>query len=168
MKRIFFLLSIFALLIPAACKPTEKGYKSAYDAALNKRQAALDAIDAQIPAHELQEVDGMQIKTIDGVKVFLMNQRLTPLEDSGVDMENYNVAVGAYKMITNCKAQVEALREEGFRAFVAQDADGMFYSIAGSFKFVNEAAKFYSGFKKSAKRVYVGLHNDPVIIYSPN
>ena len=56
-------LLIFALLILlfTGCKPTEKGYKAAYDTALGKRESAYKELDANIPDGRLQEVDGAQL-----------------------------------------------------------------------------------------------------------
>lgn len=159
--------ALLAIILFAGCKPTEKGYQSAYDAALSKRQAALADIDVNLPAGELQEVDGMQLKEIDGVKVYLMSQRLKPTEEGLTLPGSYNVAVGSYKMITNCRAQAEALKKEKYDAFPALGADDMYFTIAGSFANLSEAVKFYELYRQNPSRVYVGLHNAPLIIFSP-
>ncbi|MCH5225592.1 MAG: membrane lipoprotein lipid attachment site-containing protein [Muribaculaceae bacterium] len=165
MKKLFFLI-VGALLL-SGCKPTEKGYKSAYDAALNKRQESLADIDVKLPEGALQEFDGMELKEINGTKVYVTNQRLKPAVENFKLPGSYNVAVGAYKMITNCKAQSEVLKEEGFEAFPAENSEGMFYTIVGSFQKLEEAVATYEKYQKGKNRVYVGLHGAPVIIYSP-
>ena len=149
------------------CKPTEKGYKTAYDAALNKRQAAMADIDVKLSEGDFQQVDGAQLKEVDGVKVYVLNQRITPVDKDSSLPGNYNVAIGTYKMITNCRSQVADLKSEGFNAFEAKEPEGMYYSIAGSFDSLDEAVKFYQDYKKGKNRVYVGLPSTPVIIYSP-
>lgn len=154
-------------LLAVSCKPTEKGYKAAYDAALNKREAAAAEIDVNLPEGALQNYDGPQLKDIDGKQVYLLNTRLKPVEFVETLPGNYNIAVGTYKMITNSKAQSETLRQEGFEAFPAKTTDGMYYTIAGSFDDRKEAIEFYDNYKKKKDRVYVGLPNAPVIIYSP-
>ena len=165
MKKSFLIILSFVFLM--SCKPTEKGYKAAYDAALGKREAALADIDVNLPEGALQQVDGPQLKEIDGVKVYLLNQRIRP-EEKGMKLAGpYNVAIGTYKMDTNCKAQVAALKEEGFDAFAAKDIDGMYYTIAGSFPELSEAVKFYQKYQSGKDRVYIGLPKAPVIIYSP-
>lgn len=155
------------LFASTSCKPTEKGYRNAYDAALNKRQSTLGDLDVNISPDEIQEIDGMQLKTVDGVKVWVLNTRITPVNEEMKLPGNYNVAVGYYKMITNCQAQAEALKEEGMQAFPAKDSEGDYYTIAGSFQFLKEAVKFDLEYQKRKNSVYVGLHNAPVIIYSP-
>lgn len=164
LKILIFLITLTAL---TGCKPTEKNYKSAYDAALGKREAAMADIDVNIPEGTLQQVDGPQLKEVDGVKVYLLNRRLKP-EGEGISLPaRYNVAVGTYKMNTNCIAQSVALKEEGFQAFAAKDSEGEYYTIAGSFPTLTEAVTFYKKYEAGKNRVYVGLPSAPVIILSP-
>ena len=167
MKHLLIILSLSALFCVSSCKPTEKGYKAAYDAALGKREAAKADIDVDLPEGELQEFDGPQLKEVDGIKVYVLNERLRPVEDGQNLPGNYNVAVGKYKMITNCRAQAEALKTEGYEAFTAKTMGEMFYTIAGSFSTLSEAVKFSEKYKSGKDRVFVGLPHAPVIIYSP-
>lgn len=166
MKEIFLLLLLFSLLL-SSCKPTEKGYKAAYDAALGKREAVKSDLGVDLPEGTFQSVDGPQLKDVDGKKVYVLNQRIKPSIDGMSLPGKYNVAVGSYKMITNCKAQAEALQNEGYEAFPAQESDGVFYTVAASFQEMSDAVKFYEKYKESKDRVYVGLPGSPVIIYSP-
>lgn len=165
MRKYIILLALPFLFV--ACKPTEKGYKSAYDAALGKREAVKTDLDVNLPEGRLQEVDGPQLKEINGVKVYILNQRIYKADDSGKLPGNFNVAVGSYKMGTNCKAQVESLKEKGLEAFPAKNAEEMYYTIAGSFINMNEAVDFYKQYISDKNHVYVGLPDAPVIIYSP-
>lgn len=164
MKKIYLFLLLPVLI---ACKPTEKGYQAAYDAALNKREQAKADIDVKVGDQVLQQVDGPQLKQVDGVDVYLLNSRLTPADFVMKLPENYNVAIGKYKMITNCKAQAEMLLSDGYHAFPAKDTEGAFYTIAGSFATLSEAVKFSQEYQKKKGRTYVGLPSAPVIIYSP-
>ena len=166
MNKTFFLIALLFIFL-TSCKPTEKGYKAAYDAALGKREAVRTDIDSNNAVSEVQQVDGAQLKEVDGIKVFVLNQRIKPAEEGQTLPGNYNVAVGSYKMITNCRSQSLALKEEGYEAFPAREPDGMYYTIAGSFPTLSEAVKFYENYRKSKNRVYVGLPDSPVIIYSP-
>ena len=167
MKRKYFICLGLFLLLFVACKPTEKNYKSAYDAALGKRQAALAEIDVNLPEGAIQQVDGPQLKEVDGVKVFVQNQVIRPAEEGKSLPGSYNVAVGLFKMITNSQAQSQALQDEGLDAFPAKDPEGNCYTIAGSFPSLKEAVNFYQKYKSGKNRVYVGLPDSPVIIYSP-
>ena len=150
-----------------SCKPTEKNYKAAYDAALGKREASTADMDLNLPEVAIQQFDGPQLKEVDGHKVYVLNKRIRPLEQNLSLPGSYNVAVGTYKMSTNANAQSEALREEGFDAFAAKDVEGMHYTIVGSFPTLSEAVQFSEKYKKGKNRVYVGFPDSPVIIYSP-
>lgn len=163
----FIVVAIGLTLLLTGCKPTEKNYKSAYDAALGKREAALADLNANMDEVEFQQVDGPQLKEVDGVKVYVLNQRLAPADFVMEMPEEYNVAVGMYKMITNCKAQAEQMLANGYHAFPAKDVDGLYYTVAGSFPTLSEAVKFYQKYQQGKDRVYVGLPGAPVIIYSP-
>ena len=161
------LYSVAFIIILTGCKPTEQGYKAAYDAALNKREAASSDLDVTLPPGAIQSVDGPQQKEIDGITVYLDNKRITPIESDSKLKYHYNVAIGVYKMPTNCKAQSETLKLDGYDAFAAKDSEGNYYTIAASFPTLSEAVKFYNEFKKDKNRIYVGLPDAPVIIYSP-
>ncbi|MCH5229649.1 MAG: hypothetical protein J1F12_06630 [Muribaculaceae bacterium] len=168
MRKIIPFLALFALLCTlTGCKPTEKNYKSAYDAALNKREAAKVEIDITIPDAKFQQVDGPQLKEVDGVQVYVLNQRINPVKEGEKLPGQYNVAIGTYKMSTNCMAQAEALCSEGYLAFPAKEPDGMYFTIAGSFPSLSEAVAFYRKYQEGKNRVYVGLPDSPVIIFSP-
>ena len=156
---------LFMLLI--GCKPTEKGYKAAYDAALSKREEANKDIEVDTKIGEVQQIDGPSLKTIDGKSIYLLNKRIKPVELHENLPGNYNVAVGCYKMITNCKSQSEDLRDEGMDAFASKTTGDEYYTIIGSFDNLQDAIKLYEKYKSNSKRVYVGLPNSPIIIYSP-
>lgn len=167
MKKFIQVITLLIAVILPSCKPTEKGYKTAYDAALGKREAARADIDVNLPEGALQQVDGPQLKEVDGVKVYILNQRIKPAEGNITLPGSYNVAVGMYKMNTNSKAQAAALKEDGYEAFSAEDAEGIFYTIAASFQNLSEAVKFYQKYQSGKNKVYVGLPGAPVIIFSP-
>ena len=159
--------SFLLICMLAGCKPTEKGYKAAYDAAKNKREAAIADLGVDTSNTTIQQVDGPHLRKIDGVEVFVDNLRLKRVDSTEKLPGNFNVAVASYKMPTNCKAQAKDLVNEGFDAFPAQDTTGKYYVIAGSFPTQKEALEFVSKLKENKERVYVGLSGAPVIIYSP-
>lgn len=144
------------------CKPTEKNYKAAYDAALNKRQQ-VDP-DIQIPGGTLL-VDGAPRKIlVNGDSVYISNEKLK-FEDGLEHVKHrYSVAVGSYKMLTNCSAHVSDLFSKGYEAFAAESSAGKYYAIAGSFKSLDEAASFAVSYAEREKKApFVGLPGAPVI-----
>lgn len=167
MKTYKFLICFLSVISLVGCKPTEKGYKAAYDAALGKRQAATESLDLGLPEGALMQVDGPQLKEIDGVNVYLQSDRIKPCDETQSLPGNYNVAVGSYKMITNCDSQCKDLRGEGYEAFPASDSEGNYYSIIFSTDSLQEAVKCYEQYQKRTDKSFIGLPNAPVIIYSP-
>lgn len=165
--RIAGIIAFLALM--SGCKPTEKNYKSAYDAALQKRKAAetLD-VDLVMPGQKLQSLDGPNIQIVNGDSVYVMVKRVKALEEGNANISRpYKVAVSMYKMKTNCLALTNDLKERGYEAFGVTDADGNCYVIAGSFTSLPEAALFDKQFQKKEKsHIYSGLPSAPVIIES--
>ncbi len=167
-KFLWFAGIIACLALISGCKPTEKNYKSAYDAALQKRKAA-ETIDADLvmPGQKLQSLDGPNIQIIDGDSVYVMVKRVKALEGESVNSLPYKVAVSQYKMKTNCLAQTKDLKEKGYEAFAVTDGDANCYVIAGAFVSLPEAAVFTKQFRQKEKsHVYSGLPSAPVIIES--
>lgn len=167
MKKILLFFGILSALCFTSCKPTEKGYKAAYDAAQNKREAVQADVRNQGAISELQEIDGARLQEVDGVKVYVLNRIIRPIEETDTLKGQYNVAVGSYKMATNSKAQAADLRKEHYDALAVKDAEGMYYTVAGSFPSLSEAVKFYDKYRTGKDRAYVGLPKAPVIIYTP-
>lgn len=165
-KKLSIVLLTLASMTIVGCKPTEKNYKSAYDAAVNKRQAS-ETLDSElgIPRGKLQQVDGPATRVVNGDTVYVTVQHLKFIDGVEHEMHRYNVAVCAYKMKTNCAALVSDLFSKGYQAFGVQNSEGMFYVIAGSFDSLEEAATFDKSFQtKEKKHVYSGLPSAPVII----
>lgn len=107
------------------CKPTEKNYKAAYDAANAKREQA--AAEQMRPATGLLSDDGPQMKVVEGDTIYVDRQRLRDL-DGKTMTGKWAVAVGVFKMDTNAKASVEAMKQKGFSdAAVAKVGGQRFY-----------------------------------------
>ena len=77
MKRLLYPILITLLFV--GCKPTEKGYQAAYDAAKNKREAA--AGEQMLPAQGLQSDDGPQLRVVDGDSIYVL-RAIMRTEDS--------------------------------------------------------------------------------------
>ncbi|MDE6718161.1 MAG: SPOR domain-containing protein [Muribaculaceae bacterium] len=150
-------------LLIAGCKPTENNYRSAYEAAKNKREAA--NAEQMIPATGLLSDDGTMLKVVDGDTVFVSRDRLRRDSVSEKILDTYNVAVGVYKMNTNAYAQAKALKEKGYNSVAVQTTGDRWYTIAGSFPTIEEAKGFILKFGKDNKGYpYIGLPGAPVII----
>lgn len=157
-------LLLAGIVALSGCKPTEKNYKSAYDAAVAKRQAEANDPDLNLPAGGYQKIGDPVMKVINGKSYPCLGVRIKPLSE-GVEMQPYNVAVSAYKMPTNCESQVKDLIAMGYPAFGAKTGDDRYYVIVGSYPSLEEAAAGVDAYmKKNKNAVYVGLGDSPVIL----
>ena len=155
------LLGIVAL---GGCKPTEKNYKSAYDAAVAKRQAENNDPDLNLPADGYKRIGDPDKMTVNGKSYDYLFSRIMPLEE-GRELKPYNVAVAVYKMPTNCVAQAQDLRSAGYQAFGGKTGDDRYYVIIGGYPPVEEAAAASDEYvAKNKDAVYVGLKDAPVIL----
>lgn len=166
-KRLLYCgLLLAGLMFLPACKPTEKNYKSAYDAAVAKRQAESNDPDLNLPAGGYQRIGDPQKKTVNGKSYGYLFSRVKPLTD-GVSMQPYNVAVAVYKMPTNCEAQVNDLLSVGYQSFGAKTGDDRYYVIIGSYASIDAAAAAIDAYMAKFKdAVYVGLDGAPLILQS--
>lgn len=160
-KSIYFALILGSLLL-AGCKPTEKNYKAAYDAAVAKREKANS--DGVLPADGLLQDDGPRKQKIAGEDLYVLNERTNPLNAEN-EVKKYSVAVAVFKMPTNAKSGAESLRGRGYKAFAVRARGDRYYIFAGSFDNEAEAKECYLKFKKDFPDYsYIGLPDSPVVV----
>ena len=150
-------------LMFASCKPTENNYKSAYDAALEKREAANR--EQMIPATGLLSDDGPQLRVLDGDSIFVLKEALRRGEPAE-KLTGWSVAVALYKMETNATANAEDLRESGWKnAFAAYAKGEKWYVVVDNVSTLDSARMVSKLFIKKHKGYpYVGLPKKPVLI----
>lgn len=151
------------LVVAAGCKPTEKNYKAAYDAAVQKRQQAAD--EQMRPATGLLSDDGPQRRVVDGDTVYVLRERILALDGSALSGK-WGVAVGVFKIDTNAKAAASDLRGQGCPgAIPAKARGGKFYTLAATVATLDSAKSAAADFSKRFKEYpYVGLPGAPVLI----
>ncbi|MDE6578814.1 MAG: SPOR domain-containing protein [Muribaculaceae bacterium] len=166
--KILRLIAPFMVLILfAGCKTTEKNYKAAYDVAIQKKKEASSEEEIGIGAGILQEVDGPAKREIGDATIYFERHKIKRVDTSEVLRGRYCVVVGAYKMKTNCSAQVRDMEAKGYPAFMAQDGDGMYYVVIGVCPTIEEAAQLSAEYvKKEKPQSYVGFANGPVVFLS--
>ena len=86
-----------AALMFVGCKPTEKNYKAAYDAALSRRQEV--AQEQMRPATGLLSDDGPQMRIVGGDTVYVLRERLRLTDGTRVPGK-WCVGVGVF--VTGC------------------------------------------------------------------
>lgn len=150
------------LLVAYGCKPTEKNYRAAYDAALAKRTKAAAEM-AEFP--QLTDESTPRLTAVGTDSVYTVRLRLKPLDAGDLHVGQYKVAVAAYRMTANCTSHVGDLAAKGYRAFMAEGPGGTFYAVAGSFDTLAEAAAFAVDFQRAnPSNPYVGLPGRPVVV----
>lgn len=160
------LISTFSLPFLTGCKPSEKNYQAAYQAAKTKK-AKDRAADEELGMPELISDDGPRIESIEGIKVNSISLPVSP-EPKGGKWMPYNVATGAYKMPANASSHTERLAAEGYESYMLRDASGMIYVCAGGFGNALQAAEFAEKYASShPKMVYPGFdRQQPLLIIS--
>lgn len=161
-KHIYFIAAGAVLVMGmGACKPTEKNYRAAYNAAQAKRQAAV--ADDFIPSQGLQSTEGPRLTTVGESKIYTWSE---PLKSDSVKLGICNMAVGLYSMDTNARSLAERLRTEGYsQAGVVTNGDGKFYVVAVVTTTLEEAAVAVAKFeKRHAGFPYSGLPGAPLVL----
>lgn len=142
--------AVILLLVSGACKPTEKNYKAAYDAARHKKEAV--DVDADILNSGRLEDEPVKVDSVRAYRVETIS--VTPTDFP----ELYIFIVGKYKMATNAKAHVENLRKEGYDGIALLSADEDWYVGAGRFADEEAARRFGEEYeKKKNDSSYIGL-----------
>lgn len=155
---------IFALSILMAfmfgCKPTEQGYRSAYEAAKNKREQA-DPDEALLTGGHRLLNDGSTIwKVIGKDSLQMQHMFLRPMEGSKwPESGPYHLAVAMFKMTTNANSMLEDLRGKGgLKPVIATDGKDRHYIIAGSATYADSLGNVLSTFRKENPGFqYIGL-----------
>lgn len=135
-KLIIVSATMLAILSMASCKPSQKATKEAYE----KAMAA--ATEKPIVTEESAPVQDAitEVQPIVSQPVAAERSESVNVVDDG-KLNTYNVVVGSFKQRTNAYSQRDRLREDGYNAFVAQNAQGMYRVIACSFATRDEANK---------------------------
>ena len=161
MKRLLYPILITLLFV--GCKPTEKGYQAAYDAAKNKREAA--AREQMLPAQGLQSDDVPQLRVVNGDSIYVL-RAIMRTEDSRRAPKPWLLAVGVYRMSTNAKANALNLRQSGYpQATWLKGPENKWYTISDGAETLDSLKVMSRLFKDTHPDYpYVGLPASPVII----
>lgn len=164
MRKIAYLLPVVLLCMVCACKPTEKNYRAAYETAQAKK-AAERAAEEELGMPELTNTEGPRRQRIGRDTAYVYHEPLTLHGDGPAKSAPAAcVAVGKYKMTANAQSDAEALRAEGYDAFLLQTPRGEYYTCIGSATSLEDAVKMLREFmRRHPKRPYIGLPGEPVI-----
>lgn len=148
-----------------SCKPTEKNYKEAYDAARLKKQTVAAQNDSLADGHVLTPVDIPRKIESGNVTVFVVKNPLKYFAGAEDGLKKWNVAVACYSMPTNCRAQVEALAAKGFKSMGLQSPGPKYYVVAASFDDLGAAKAFISDYVSNHRPdEFIGLEESPLLL----
>lgn len=163
MKKLLYIsccVSIAALFV--GCKPTEEGYKQAYEIAKAKRNAA--EADPYTGNLMMREGDP-EWRILGNDSVLYKRQTLKRLDGDTLPYKPYNIAVAQYKMKTNAVAHAERLSESGYKSRVFNNSYGFYITIVAQLDNVGQVVPFIKEYMKSNPNgVYPGFPNRPVLM----
>lgn len=164
----WILAAVFILGILSGCKPTEKGYAQAYEAAKNKRTEVDPEEDILTGGHKLLNEESTNWHVVDGDSLQIEHKFLKPYGGEKWPQSGpYRLAVAMLKMTTNAKSMLTDMKEKStLKPVIATDGKDTYYIIAGSASYVDSLSNVMHTFKKENKGFqYLGLTPpQPVII----
>lgn len=135
----------------AACKPTEKNYRSAYDVALEKRER--EKREGEERRREMGLEDGAILQDADGVRRISVGEREVlsrNLNFARADsVKTYAVSVGTFRMPGNAKAMAADLDAEGFPGTRALKSGDNYFIVIGSGEDASEGVELMDRFSAS-------------------
>lgn len=165
MKRVIICLcALVALSVATGCKPTEKNYRAAYEAAQAGKQSEITT-EQELGMPKLTSTSGPRLRRVGPDSVYVFREALSIHgAEPQTGLKGYNVAVGKFKMAANAEGDVENLKRMGYDAFVLNNPRNDFFSCVGSFDTLEECAKMIRDFMaKNPKRTYIGLPQAPMV-----
>ena len=165
-KAILTMIMLTAIF--AGCKPTEKGYRQAYEAAKNRREQKDPDDDLLTGGHRLLSEEATNWKVLDGDSLQLQHKFLRPLKGSNWPQTGpYRLAVAMFKMTTNANSMLADLKKgRSLTPVIATDGKDTYYIIAGSATYVDSLGNVLTTFRRENPGFqYIGLsQGQPVII----
>lgn len=159
------------LLAGSGCKPTEKGYRQAYDAAKAKREYVDPDAELLTGGHKLLDEKATNWKIIGSDTLQVQHMALTPEEGSHWPQSGpYRLAVAKFKMNTNSRSLLRDITgKAGITPVMASDGKGGHYIIAGSATYPDSLAHVLATFRKENPGFRnIGLTPEaPLIVVAP-
>lgn len=164
------LTAVAGLLLMGACKPTEKNYRAAYDAAKAKREYKDPDEELLTGGHRLLSDDATNWVVLG--KDSLQTERiwLKPYDGSMWPQSGpYRLAVAMFKMSTNATSILDDLKKhKELTPIVAQDGQKRLFLIAGSATKPDSLGAVLTTFRKAVPDfTYIGMtDSQPMVIFS--
>lgn len=167
--KIRVILTLFVLLMSLyGCKPTEKGYKQAYEAAKGKREQADPDEELLTGGHRLLNQESTNWRVLAGDSLQVQHMFLKPTEgEKWPESGPYRLAVAMFKMTTNANSMLDDLKKKrSLKPVIATDGKNSYYIIAGSATYLDSLGNVLTTFKKENPGFrYIGLDQEkPMIV----
>lgn len=121
-------LSLLLIGGMASCKSSQSAYKAAYEKAQEKK------IEEPAPAPAAEPVVTTPSTTATTTApVREQSERISAVDGNDALLKEYNVIVGSFRQRLNAQSLCERLREDGYPAILAQNAEGWYRVVACSF-----------------------------------
>lgn len=122
-------LSLLLIGGMASCKSSQSAYKAAYEKAQEKK------IEEPVPAPAAEQpvVTTPSTTTTTTAPVREQSERISAVDGNDALLKEYNVIVGSFRQRLNAQSLCERLREDGYPAILAQNAEGWYRVVACSF-----------------------------------
>lgn len=145
------LLPLLLLLLLAACKPTEANYRSAYDAALAKRNSVDPDADILYGNHKLASPLGAVPEVVGTDTILSLRAPATIINPSAeAEGNRYRTAVAFYRMERNAVDHARRLGLQGETGTaVAKLGDEKYLVIAHSAPSLAEGAAWTAAYMRS-------------------
>ncbi len=152
MQRISVIYAIIAVMfILTSCRGNYEATKAAYEKAM---EAAVERpiITPDTPTDgAITEIQPMVNSSTEAKE---RSESVKVLNNETIS--TYSVVVGSFKQLTNAKDMCQRLKEDGYEARIAQNAQGMYRVIACSYDTRQEATKARMELIKRYPTTYIG------------
>ena len=152
----------------AGCKPTEKGYRQAYEAAKSKREQKDPDEDLLTGGHRLLSEEASNWRVIAGDSIQLQHKFIKPADGAKWPHPGpYRLAVAMLKMTTNANSLLADIKKgHSLTPVIATDGKDTYYIIAGSATYIDSLGNVLTTFRKENPGFqHIGLSGGkPVII----
>lgn len=120
-------LSLLLIGGMASCKSSQSAYKAAYEKAQEKK------IEEPAPAPVVEQPVVTTPTTTETTPVREQSERISAVDGNDALLKEYNVIVGSFRQRLNAQSLCERLRNDGYPAVLAQNAEGWYRVVACSF-----------------------------------
>ncbi|GBU07203.1 cell division protein [Bacteroidales bacterium] len=110
-----------------SCKSKESAYKAAYEKA--KEKEIQD--DKYKEVEEITAVSKPKAETPSNAS--FQKEKVTAIDENGSHLKKFSVVVGSFTNKTNATSLCERMKDDGYKALVAQNEKGMYRVIVASF-----------------------------------